>query len=75
MIESSSAAMDENLKSEHPTSETPNTPPQSEGASPAVVEELQKKVQELEAQVKEKENKYIYLYADFENYKKRTKYK
>ena len=72
MIESSSSAMDENLKSEHPASETPNTPPQSEGASPSVTEELQKKVQELEAQVKEKEGKYLYLYADFENYKKRT---
>jgi molecular chaperone GrpE len=29
------------------------------------------KIQELEAQVKEKEQKYVYLYADFENYKKR----
>jgi molecular chaperone GrpE len=27
---------------------------------------------ELEAQLKEKENKYLYLYADFENYKKRA---
>ncbi len=31
-----------------------------------------KKIQDLEAQVKEKENKYLYLYADFENYKKRA---
>ncbi|MBL7715668.1 MAG: nucleotide exchange factor GrpE [Bdellovibrionales bacterium] len=30
------------------------------------------KIQELEAQVKEKENKYLYLYADFENFKKRS---
>lgn len=29
------------------------------------------KIQELEAQVKEKEQKYVYLYADFDNYKKR----
>jgi molecular chaperone GrpE len=32
---------------------------------------LETKVQELEAQLKEKEQKYVYLYADFENYKKR----
>lgn len=36
------------------------------------IEELEKKVQELEFQVKEKENKYKYLYADFENFKKRS---
>jgi molecular chaperone GrpE len=29
-------------------------------------------MKELEAQVKEKEQKYLYLYADFENYKKRA---
>ncbi len=34
--------------------------------------DLEKKVQELEAQVKEKEAKYLYLYAEFENYKKRA---
>jgi molecular chaperone GrpE len=33
---------------------------------------LESKIQELEAQVKEKEQKYVYLYADFENYKKRV---
>jgi molecular chaperone GrpE len=38
----------------------------------SVVADLQKRVQELEAQVKEKENRYIYLYADFENFKKRA---
>ena len=36
----------------------------------AVSPEAQR-VQELEAQLKEKEQKYVYLYADFENYKKR----
>jgi len=35
-------------------------------------QQLQQKVSELEAQVKEKESKYVYLYADFENYKKRA---
>ena len=29
-------------------------------------------VLQLEAQLKEKENKYVYLYADFENFKKRN---
>jgi molecular chaperone GrpE len=31
-----------------------------------------KKIQELEAQLKEKDQKYVYLYAEFENYKKRA---
>jgi molecular chaperone GrpE len=34
--------------------------------------ELLKKIQDLEAQLKEKDNKYVYLYADFENFKKRA---
>jgi molecular chaperone GrpE len=34
--------------------------------------ELTKKIQELEAKLKDSENKYLYLYAEFENYKKRT---
>lgn len=42
----------------------------NEGA-PSSVGELEKKVQELEAQLKEKEQKYVYLYAEFDNYKKR----
>jgi molecular chaperone GrpE len=33
---------------------------------------LETKIQELEAQLKEKEQKYVYLYADFENFKKRA---
>lgn len=32
----------------------------------------EKKIQELEAQAKEKDQKYLYLYAEFENYKKRA---
>ncbi len=36
------------------------------------IQDLQKRIQELEAQVKEKESKYVYLYADFENFKKRS---
>jgi len=30
------------------------------------------RIRELEEQVKEKENKYLYLYADFDNFKKRA---
>jgi molecular chaperone GrpE len=33
---------------------------------------LQKKVAELEAELKEKEARYVYLYAEFENFKKRA---
>jgi molecular chaperone GrpE len=34
--------------------------------------EAQKRIEELEGQVKEKEAKYLYLYADFDNFKKRS---
>jgi molecular chaperone GrpE len=34
--------------------------------------ELLKRIEDLEAQVKDKENKYLYLYAEFENFKKRS---
>lgn len=44
-------------------------PSGAEESSPSTAE---LKIQELEAQVKEKENKYLYLYADFENFKKRA---
>ena len=44
-----------------------DTPPEM-----MAVEQLEKRIRELEEQVKEKENKYIYLYAEFENYKKRA---
>lgn len=33
---------------------------------------LEQRLSELEAQVKEKENKYLYLYAEFDNFKKRA---
>ena len=33
---------------------------------------VRQQIEALENQVKEKENKYLYLYADFENYKKRA---
>jgi molecular chaperone GrpE len=34
--------------------------------------DLSRRIQELEAQLKEKDGKYLYLYAEFENFKKRT---
>ena len=70
MIEPSSTARDEGSKSEHPTPETQTQG--HEAAQATLVDELQKKIQDLEGQVKEKEGKYLYLYADFENFKKRS---
>jgi molecular chaperone GrpE len=52
------------------TQSTPDSRPSDDsegGGNP-----LESKIQELEAQLKEKEQKYVYLYADFENYKKRV---
>src|SRR3954451_21578175 len=48
------------------TQATPNTDDQ--GELPAA----DQKIAELEAQLKEKDAKYLYLYAEFENYKKRA---
>jgi molecular chaperone GrpE len=36
------------------------------------MEELYKKIQELEVQLKDKDNKHLYLYAEFDNFKKRA---
>jgi len=43
----------------------------SSDAQAATEKSADQKILELENQVKEKENKYLYLYAEFENYKKR----
>jgi molecular chaperone GrpE len=43
----------------------------SEKSNEAALSAEAQKIQELETQVKEKEQKYVYLYADFDNYKKR----
>ncbi|MDR3608837.1 MAG: nucleotide exchange factor GrpE [Oligoflexia bacterium] len=47
---------------------------QAKGASeaPGVKDAKDARIQELEAQLKEKESRYLYLYAEFENYKKRA---
>ena len=44
--------------------------PQADGISANGASDPQ--IQELEAAVKEKENKYLYLYAEFDNFKKRA---
>lgn len=41
-------------------------------AQPTAGDETAKRIQDLEAQVKDKEAKYLYLYAEFENFKKRA---
>lgn len=51
--------------------ETMNEKTDGQAESPTDLAALEKKVQELEAQVKDKDQKYVYLYAEFENYKKR----
>jgi len=66
VIESSGTSMGEN-KDADGSAEASQTE-QSDGA----LGDLQKRIQDLESQVKEKENKYLYLYADFENFKKRS---
>lgn len=47
---------------------------QTEGTQKAqnIAPDLQKQIQNLESQVKEKESKYVYLYAEFENFKRRA---
>ncbi len=64
---------------ENASAETPNPQTGTEKAAPSAagtetptLELLQKKNEELEAQVREKEGKYLYLYAEFENFKKRS---
>ncbi len=55
--------------------QTPSHPSQSETEHPVQPEsatDLSEKLAKLQAQLKEQEQKYIYLYADFENFKKRT---
>lgn len=56
-----------------PAQEAANAPQQApqETASPEL-EAARSRIAELEAQVKEKESKYLYLYAEFENFKKRA---
>ncbi len=52
-----------------PTENTAPTP-NSNDASP--LELAEKRIAELETAIKEEKNKYLYLYADFDNFKKRA---
>lgn len=57
----------------NPGSENPAVSPEAQAQTAETpTSALEKRVAELEAQVKEKEGKYLYLYADFENSKKRA---
>lgn len=55
-------------------SESPETSPSEASASEPVSAPQPESaaIQDLENQVKEKENKYLYLYAEFENFKRRS---
>lgn len=55
---------------ENEGSTTPSTPPFSEESNAG--ENLQNRILELESQASEKDKKYVYLYAEFENFKKRS---
>jgi molecular chaperone GrpE len=53
-------------------SHSPNSSPNSSNEESQAGTALDAQIQALEAQVKEKEARYLYLYAEFENYKKRA---
>ncbi|MGE0616362.1 MAG: nucleotide exchange factor GrpE [Bacteriovoracia bacterium] len=61
----------ENTSSNPETEAKPNSAAANGQASPAASSE-ETREQQLEKQLKEKENQYLYLYADFENFKKRS---
>jgi molecular chaperone GrpE len=71
VIESTGTTANESKNAESVDS-TEEASPTEQKENTAEVDDLKKRIQELEAQVKEKENKYLYLYADFENFKKRS---
>lgn len=58
------------------SSEAPATPPEPLNRGPAETpspqDAAEAKIAELEAALKEEKNKYLYLYADFDNFKKRA---
>ena len=70
MIESNGKQVGENDAEQ--SSNSSSEPNQAEGGPNSTIEDLKKRIQELEVQVKDKENKHLYLYADFENFKKRA---
>src|SRR3954469_1881650 len=46
--------------------------PQSQGADVSEASQSGAELESLQSQLREKESKYLYLYAEFENYKKRA---
>lgn len=53
-------------------SDQSTTAQSTESVAPEAQNTPENKVAELEQQLKDKESRYVYLYADFENYKKRA---
>jgi molecular chaperone GrpE len=49
-----------------------DTPSSESQPNDLMIAGLQKRIQELEIQAKDKESKHLYLYADFDNFKKRS---
>jgi len=58
--------------SEIPTNSAAEGPPPTPESNQATGDDLNNKLIKLEEQLKAEQQKYIYLYADFDNYKKRT---
>lgn len=56
---------------ERNSTDSANSPADGDSVTTLTTEAAQKRISELEAQVKDKEGRYVYLYAEFENYKKR----
>jgi len=52
------------------TARAPNEKEETDGEKQ--LSDVEKTISDLEQQVKEKENRYLYLYAEFDNYKKRA---
>ena len=58
------------MSSEAPV--TPNEPPFERAQPESVDAKAEAKIAELEAALNDEKNKYLYLYADFDNFKKRA---
>ncbi len=52
-------------------SESPEKKPESAETPPSELSPVEAQIQALEEALKEEKNKYLYLYAEFDNYKKR----
>jgi len=69
---------EEEMKTQHAAPETteedvtPGTEGAEESGEPAEGDSLEKKVEELESQVAKEKNEYLFLMAEFDNFRKRT---